>query len=53
MGLGKDLRKMVKEYKQDPRGQYFRNLDKMLNLNVTGKVTKKEVLEHVQEWAKK
>lgn len=53
MGLGHDLRKMAEEYRKDPSGQYWRNLDKMLNLFQTGKVTKKQVLEHVTEWAKK
>jgi len=53
MGLGRDLRKMAEEYRKDPHGQYWRNLDKMLNLHSTGKVSKQEVLQHVKEWAKK
>lgn len=53
MGLTRDLKKMVDEYRKDPSGQYWRNLDKMLNLHDTGKVSKQEVLKHVREWAEK
>lgn len=51
MGLSRQLRDMYKEYKKDPSGQYWRNLDKMLGLHTTGKVSKKQVLEHVRKWA--
>jgi len=53
MGLSHDLKNMVDEYKRDPSGQYWRNLDKMLNLYQTGKLTKQQVLDHVKEWASK
>jgi hypothetical protein len=53
MGLSRDLKNMVDEYKRDPSGQYWRNLDKMLNLYQTGKLTKQQVLDHVKEWASK
>lgn len=51
MGLSRQLRDMYKEYKKDPSGQYWCNLDKMLGLHSTGKVSKKQVLEHVRKWA--
>lgn len=53
MGLKRDLLEKAKEYKRDPTGQYWRHLDKMLNLHNVGKISKKEVLEHVREWAEK
>lgn len=52
MGLSRDLKNMLDEYKKDPKGQYWRNLDKLLNLYKTGKVTKHDVLEHVKAWEK-
>lgn len=53
MGLSGDLRRLAIEYKRDPSGQYFRNLEKMLNLYRTGKTTKEKVLEYVRAWASK
>lgn len=53
MGLSGDLKRLAIEYKRDPSGQYYRNLDKMLTLYKTGKTTKQEVLAHVQSWATK
>jgi len=53
MGLSRDLKNMLDEYKKDPSGQYWRNLDKMLNLHETGKVSRQQVFEHVKEWASK
>ena len=51
MGLSGDLKRLAIEYKRDPSGQYYRNLEKMLNLYTTGKTTKQEVLAYVQRWA--
>jgi hypothetical protein len=53
MGLSGDLKRLAIEYKRDPSGQYYRNLDKMLSLYKTGKTTKSEVLAHVRAWAEK
>lgn len=53
MGLGKDLKSLTKEYMTDPRGQYFRHLEKILNLHTQSGVSKSEVLDHVNRWSKK
>lgn len=53
MTLTGDLHRLAREYKADPSGQYYRNLEKMLNLYSTGKTTKEEVLGYVQRWATK
>lgn len=50
MGVRKDIMGKIKEYKQDPRGQYLKHLNKMLNLHTTGQMTKGEVFEHVKKW---
>lgn len=53
MGLGKKLKQLSKEYMENPKGQYFRNLDKMLNLHKISKVSKQEVIDYVNEWMKR
>jgi len=53
MTLTGDLHRLAREYKADPSGQYYRNLEKMLNLYSTGKTSKEEVLAYVQRWAAK
>jgi hypothetical protein len=53
MGLGKQLKDLSKEYMKDPKGQYFRHLKKILNLHKGSGVSKKEVLQYVNEWAVK
>lgn len=53
MTLTGDLHRLAREYKADPSGQYYRNLEKMLNLYLTGKTSKEEVLCYVQRWAAK
>jgi hypothetical protein len=50
MGLVKDLKKLSKEYMNDPKGQYFRHLNKILNLHSQSGVSKKEVLKYVESW---
>lgn len=50
MGLGKNLKDLTKEYMRDPKGQYFRHLEKILNLSKQSKVSKSEVFEYVEEW---
>jgi hypothetical protein len=52
MGLAKQLRSMTKEYLKDPRGQYFHNLNKVLNLSKRSNVKKEEVVKFVNVWAK-
>jgi len=53
MGLGKQLKGMTKEYLESPRKQYFKYLEKILNLHRSSGVTKKEVSKYVQEWSNK
>lgn len=53
MGVTRQMKDLLKEYKKDPVGQYYRNLDKMLGLHKTGKQTKQQVLEYVRKWAEK
>jgi hypothetical protein len=51
MGLTGDLKRMADEYRKDPSGQYWKNLQKMLNLHTTGKVSKHDVYVYVKKWA--
>ena len=51
--LGKRLRNLTSEYLSDPRGQYFRHLEKILNLYKNSGVSKDEVLEYIKEWSNK
>jgi len=53
MGLGKQLKSLTKEYMNDPKGQYYRHLKKILDLHKQSGVTKKEVLEYVDKWSNK
>jgi len=53
MGLGRNFKDLYKEYKTDPRGQYFRHLNKILNLHKQSKVSKQEVIEFVEKWKNK
>lgn len=50
MGLGSQLRNLSKEYLNDPKGQYFRHLKKMLNLHGQSGVSKEEVRQFVKDW---
>ena len=52
MGLRKDLMKLAKEYKKDPKSQYYRHLQKILDLSEKSFVTKKEVFDYVAKWYK-
>lgn len=51
MGLGKQLKGMTKEYLRDPKAQYFKYLEKILNLYSGSGVSKIEVSKYVQRWA--
>ena len=53
MGLGKQLKGLTKEYLRDPKGQYFRHLEKILNLHKSSGVSKNEVLDYINNWNKK
>ena len=50
MGLTKRLRDLSKEYMNDPKGQYFRHLNKILNLSKSSNVSKDEVKKFVENW---
>jgi len=52
MGLGKQLKGMTKEYLQNPKQQYFKYLEKILNLHSKSFVKKEEVVNYVKEWSK-
>lgn len=53
MGLGKQLKNLTKEYMKDPKGQYFRHLDKILDLHKRSGVSKDEVKDYIDKWMKK
>jgi hypothetical protein len=53
MGLRRDLMDLAREYKKDPKGQYLRNLDKLLDLHTTAGVSPEEVFLHVAAWRKR
>jgi len=53
MGLGGKLKDLTKEYLKDPRGQYFRHLQKILDLHKQSGVSKTEVIRYVETWGKK
>lgn len=38
---------------KDPKGQYFRHLEKILNLHKKSKVSREEVKDFVDNWMKK
>ena len=50
MGLGKQLKDLSKEYMKDPKGQYFRHLQKILDLHKRSGVSKKEVIDYINKW---
>ena len=52
MGLGKQLKDLSKEYMKDPKGQYFRHLQKILDLHKRSGVSKEEVIDYVNKWKK-
>ena len=52
MGLAKDLRALAKEFKRDPKGQYFRHLEEVLNLGKNSGVSKNQVLSYCKKWHK-
>lgn len=52
MGLSKKLKDLTKEYMKDPRGQYFRHLEKILMLSNHYHIPKKDVKEFVDNWFK-
>lgn len=54
MGFNKQFISVAKKYKKDPRSEYFKNLQKFLDIHfVIGKVSKKEVLKYVTKWVNK
>ena len=50
MGLGKQLKDLSKEYMKDPKGQYFRHLQKILDLHKRSGISKEEVIVYVNKW---
>ena len=50
MGLGKQLKDLSKEYMKNPKKQYFRHLEKILNLHKQSHVSKEEVIDYVNKW---
>ena len=50
MGLGKQLKELSKEYMKDPKGQYFRHLQKILDLHKRSGILKEEVIDYVNKW---
>lgn len=53
MGLGKRLKDMTREYMNDPKGQYWKYLNEILNIAKKHNISKKEVSKYVQNWANK
>ena len=50
MGLGKQLKDLSREYMKNPKKQYFRHLEKILNLHKQSHVSKEEVIDYVDKW---
>lgn len=50
MGLAKQLKDLSKEYLKDPKGQFFRQLDTVLELHKRSHVSVEEVIEHLEQW---
>jgi len=50
MGLAKQLKDLSKEYLKDPKGQFFRQLNTVLELHKRSHVTVEEVIEHLEQW---
>jgi len=50
MKLKKKLMNLSKEYLNDPKSQYYRHLNKMLNLHKNSNVSKEDVLNYVKKW---
>jgi hypothetical protein len=44
------IKDLMREYKQNPSVQYFKYLDKVLNLHSGSGVLKSEVYEYVIKW---
>jgi len=53
MGVFKKVQNLSKEYMKDPSGQFFRHLEKILNLHEGSGVSKQEVKDWLKEkgWA--
>ena len=48
MGLTKKFKELSKEYLNDPYGQFFRNLDKLVDIGLKQGIAKDEILRHVK-----
>lgn len=52
MGIGKQLRQMSKEYLKDPKGQFFRQVNAVLDLGKKSGVSNPEIIKHLESWIK-
>lgn len=53
MGIKSKLKEMSREYQENPKAQYFKYLNKVLNLSGNSKVSKQEVMAFVKSWMDK
>ena len=53
MGLGKQLRGLTKEFMTDPKGQYYRHLNTILELHKRYNIPKRQVKKYVDHWYNK
>jgi len=52
LGLRKQLMGMSREYLKNPKVQYFKYLQKILDMSTSSNVSKKDVKSYVDKWAK-
>ena len=53
MGLRKQLTSLSREYLSNPKQQYFKYLNKILDLGRSSNVSKDEIRVFVNDWLKK
>lgn len=50
MGITRDIKNLTKEYKRDPKGQYFRKLQQMLDIYKISGASVEEVYQYCKNW---
>jgi len=50
MGLIGDVKKLSKEYMKDPHGQFYRNLDKLIQIGINQGIPLSEIQKHVEDF---
>ena len=52
MGVIRDIKQMSREYLKDPHGQYYRNLDKLLQIGINQGLSPADIQQHVNDYFK-